>query len=430
MNFIRKIIIMSCLTIVLSTAFFTVFSDTTSNNNYGDNYENVLNTREFIKNQNEILGTNLDIEYQDIIAVEAIENRLVEAEITKLLQVKAKEKEECINYLILRSANINKIELIKDKDILEIAEIVRIEKLSDNYVKNLTDSWAENAYNTSEICTTPLEARPNQIPEAIMQSYSLETPNMQIIAGATSITDYIVATDGSGSHYMVRSYTGYNKASGYFTIPTYSINTSLGTKHDVPYGFFGLYTNDNQFGMDLGVGFDVDASGGSTWFMDLSGYVGNGSGTYKSVWKSIKIVPGTKVYIVAKLERKTSSELTTVTVTDATTWTVLGSLTYDTVADGAYKAFYTSNTSFGNLFVNREVSLAFPKDLTRLPNTGSYIQNAKWDTVNIYNATGYGLWTSIQTNFAHRQGRTQAFCNAVNVTVTSQWNNDSTNITY
>jgi len=253
---------------------------------------------------------------------------------------------------------------------------------------------------------------------------------MQIIAGATSITDYIVATDGSGSHYMVRSYTGYNKASGYFTIPTYSINTSLGTKHDVPYGFFGLYTNDNQFGMDLGVGFDVDASGGSTWFMDLSGYVGNGSGTYKSVWKSIKIVPGTKVYIVAKLERKTSSELTTVTVTDATTWTVLGSLTYDTVADGAYKAFYTSNTSFGNLFVNREVSLAFPKDLTRLPNTGSYIQNAKWDTVNIYNATGYGLWTSIQTNFAHRQGRTQAFCNAVNVTVTSQWNNDSTNITY
>jgi len=149
MNFIRKIIIMSCLTIVLSTAFFTVFSDTTSNNNYGDNYENVLNTREFIKNQNEILGTNLDVEYQDIIAVEAIENRLVEAEITKLLQVKAKEKEECINYLILKSANINKIELIKDKDILEIAEIVRIEKLSDNYVKNLTDSWAENAYNTS-----------------------------------------------------------------------------------------------------------------------------------------------------------------------------------------------------------------------------------------------------------------------------------------
>ena len=77
--------------------------------------------------------------------------------------------------------------------------------------------------------------------------------------------------DNTGYHYIVRSVPGYNKATGYFSLPTTTVGSAMPSSNpDVPYGHFGLYTEDNNVGLDLGTVLFVKEG---YWRFYIQGYV-------------------------------------------------------------------------------------------------------------------------------------------------------------
>lgn len=334
-------------------------------------------------------------------------------------------KIEFDDFLINNDLDLDAHKYLTKTDLDDIFMIINENGLDDTNKLSLINSWINFKQSNKNYSTIPQEARPTPLPD---DSKSLLEQNVSILS-ATSLTDQIHSWDDSGVHYMVRSNPGYNKATGYFTLPSVYVNQSLGTNHDVPYGFFGMYAG-SEFGMDLGVGYDVDSANPSKWFMCISGYYKTQSGTFESVWKSINIPSGvSRVYLNASVTRNSNGEVYKLDVINASTWTLIGSLSFDTLQETNSKPFYT-NSTYSNLYINREVSLAFPKNSARLPNTGSYLKNAFWDQIYLYSPSGYYIWGTSLTEFASRIGKTTAFINTVTVTSTTKWSTDTTTIQY
>lgn len=328
-------------------------------------------------------------------------------------------------FLVENNLHSDVYKYLSDEDINDIYSIITVNNLDDINKMSIITSWIQFKQNKINYNTIPQAARPSVLPE---EQLKMNGEDMSIMS-ATNLTDRIHSWDNSGSHYMVRSYTGYNKATGFFTLPSVYVNQSLGANHDVPYGFFGMYIG-SDFGMDLGVGYDVDSSYPSKWFMFISGYYKTPSGSFSSVWKSIGIPNGvTRVYLNAGVSRNSNGEVYKLDVLNANTWTLIGSITFDTLHEANSKPFYT-NSTYSNLFNNREVTLAFPNDSTRLPNSGSYLKNAFWDQVHLYTPTNYYIWGTNLTQFASRVGKSTAFINSVTVNPSTKWSTDTTTIQY
>ena len=111
------------------------------------------------------------------------------------------------------------------------------------------------------------------------------------------------------------------------------------------------------------------------------------------------------------------------TVINCSTWAVMETLTYKTAA-------VVANSTYSNVAINREVTLAFNSDSSRFPNTESYMHDAKWGNVYLYKNIGYALWGANDTTKAVRMGRNQAFINSVNVNSYTAWSAEVIDIEY
>lgn len=321
------------------------------------------------------------------------------------------------------------IENLSINDLDTLASIVETNSLTTREADNLVNTW-----QTCERVTSDTEVD-YEYAEMLRMRYETQDPGISPFSYNESVTPYPNKEDGTGVHYMVRSSSGYNKASGTFTLPTLNIKSST-TDPDVPYGFFGIYVGSNSdLGFDLGTGYK-QATG--KWFFVINGYAKNASGNYAHYWRELSgktFSSGSisKVNFVASITKGSAYDTLTLAIVDASNWTSIGVITLNTcdVGHDGYAGASRSyvSTDFSNVYMNREVTLAHKYQDYRSV-TGTTIVGAKWSDVYLYNLSTYSKWGTAQTQFARKIGQDSTYANMVNVTVTTKWSDDTTNIYY
>lgn len=148
--------------------------------------------------------------------------------------ITAKEKVLELEQLNIDSEYIDQLSVL---DIDNVYDVIQTENLTEEQAQNLVKTWAENeAYGVD--AEPPVEIEPNFEKGVSDRAYS------------GSITPVGNVDDNTGYHYIVRSVPGYNKATGYFSLPTTTVGSAMPSSNpDVPYGHFGLYTEDNNVGL-------------------------------------------------------------------------------------------------------------------------------------------------------------------------------------
>lgn len=201
----------------------------------------------------------------------------------------------------------------------------------------------------------------------------------------------------TGAHYVVTSYSGYNKASGWFRLP--NVNIASGST-DAAYGIGGIFTPNS--GADLG----VYTKNGTTWYTAInmgqpnwtscpenSSTCGWHSGS-KPIYKS----EHPKLYLVWKASDGTAADNY-----NHVEIQVYNGDTYDWITSmGFYAPGRGFNSNGTGLTMKREHSLACMQGKCNLSN-GSYSRNSKWGGVYIYNPWTTASWTSSYTASAEKQ---------------------------
>lgn len=195
----------------------------------------------------------------------------------------------------------------------------------------------------------------------------------------------------TGAHYVVTSYSGYNKASGWFRLPDVYIAPG---STDAAYGIGGIFTPNS--GADLG----VYTKNGSTWYTAINmGQPNWGTCPPNSSscgWHSgetpIYKNQHPKLYLIWKALDGTAADNynhVEIQVYDGDTYEWITSM-------GFYAPGRGFNSNGTGLTMKREHSLACMKGQCDLSN-GSYSKNSKWGGVHIYNPWTTASWTASYT---------------------------------
>ncbi len=230
--------------------------------------------------------------------------------------------------------------------------------------------------------------------------------------------------DHTGAHWKVKAETGYNKATGFLTVPTVNITDNSNT---VPYMYFGAYTNDGALASDLGIFYKY-----GSWKLFVNVLVWNPSiDGYEQEWKEYSIPQLNEYYLVLSVDNSNSSyDLLKITIKNPNTWADLKYIEIKTNEVGDMEKYYSTkkvlNNSYSNLYLVRETTLAQgTEDL----DNGSYLHSAIWENVYIYSPSGYWQWGKSQTDFAGKSGNSIAV-NKVTVNSYSEYYKDNISINY
>lgn len=354
------------------------------------------------------------------------------------LNVYADSKEGKILNDIEKLRNVVKeekyINLLKTSDIETISDIIETENLTPKQTNNLVKTWVtNNRYGSSDNIVQAIIKEPNFVEKQIdMKKYSQNIYYGDVIPVGHP-------WDCTGVHYQVQSNTGFNKVTGFLTLPQVNIMSNLNDP-DVPNAFFGTYVS-NKLGFDLGATY-IQSKG--MWQINVSGYgYRNKTNDYAKFFKVLHNSDGSvfyfsnnelsKVYFVAKATKQNGYDRIELTTIRASDWTTLGTISIDTNEndyygnEGVTNSFITS--SYSNCFVNREVTLSHAYKPGR-PYTGTEIINAKWDNVYIYSPSGYSLWLPTQTHSANTIGENEWYARSVKVSNIIKWYEDICTILY
>ncbi len=351
--------------------------------------------------------------------------------------ITAKEKVLELEQLNIDSEYIDQLSVL---DIDNVYDVIQTENLTEEQAQNLVKTWAENeAYGVD--AEPPVEIEPNFEKGVSDRAYS------------GSITPVGNVDDNTGYHYIVRSVPGYNKATGYFSLPTTTVGSAMPSSNpDVPYGHFGLYTEDNNVGLDLGTVLFVKEG---YWRFYIQGYVKysdnataiaqNSGQKYTKYYKELAVNGTTykytkskcpRVYMIANAIKKTGYDTYRLTAINAADWSTIGEININTNEKGYQgdpnrknlapnKSYLTSNCS--NCRVHREVTLAYASNPERVL-TGTSVMGAKWDNVYIYSPTVTTVWGTAPTRNAQYVGKTLDRAKKVSTTIATKWSEDTTNI--
>lgn len=329
---------------------------------------------------------------------------------------------------------VKSVNRLMENDLELIADVIRNEKLTVGQAKSLVETWHDqiitdvNQFDLLDLSEKTIALdRIEQIKVKGKQENNTEFSATEFSTLAVNTyTDYIKSTDYTGAHWQVKSMTGYNKTSGNIDLPTVYSAPSIANK-DVPYMFFGFYSG-TTLGLDLGFQYIRDFG----WRPFIYGYdytKPSGSqnvtihGNYTTTVPPYTYPNSKNFNLVAKLTKYTTYDEYQLTIIDRTDWMAKETLIYRTGKPIA-------NTSYTNVAINREVTLAFNSDPNRQPNTGSYLRDAKWSNVYLYNNTWNGLWDSTRTASAYRMGKDTSFINSITVKSYTAWYQDVIDINY
>ena len=316
-----------------------------------------------------------------------------------------------------------------------LSSIIQANSLTEPEANNLVNTWGTRIRTTNDSLKYIEYARMLD-PEG-----GANDSDISAYAYTGGVTTYANKYDLTGVHYMVRSIYGYNQASGTFTLPTLDIKSSIDDP-DKPYGFFGIYDNAENIGIDLGCVYIQEEN---AWRFFVGGYIKNSLGSYTHYWKVLDEVsyPPNRNYqfnFVATITNETTYDKLSIAIVDASNWSAIGSIELKSnekgwnssvtkELPGASRAYTTKD--YSNICLNREVTLAH-KEKSNRNFTGTTITGAKWSNVYLYNQSINinSKWGTAQTKFARKAGETAAYANKVNVSVITKWSEDITNINY
>lgn len=352
------------------------------------------------------------------------------SELTGTLNAAQQNYSQLYSYI----ANPSILDQLSVYDLDTITDVIETNSLSHSQAANLINSW-----NTSESYSPSIDIKYAKI-HADQQENKLSFDGIATnlsraySGGITSVG----SGDLTGVHYMVRSTSdGFNKASGTIELPTVTLRSSANDP-DVPYVMFGFYVG-SDLGFDLGACY---MQSDSKWHFFISGYVSSSEGGYTRFYKEMSdtFSPNSlpSVNLVARIAKGSNSDVLYLTAIDTSSWTEIDTIDVDTGTTGftpdfsGYKAgadrSYVSST-YGNVYVNREVTLAHKSQSGRTL-TGTTIEDAEWSAVYLYTTSGYNLWGTSQTQSARKIGETSDYANTVNVSITNKWYQDTTDIYY
>ena len=398
--------------------------------------QNDINSDYFENNQEVLYGDYCDYTLSELDAmIPVLPNGISDISSEYDFVDKGKEKAEYLSQFDDNLQYINQLSLL---DIDNLYDIIINENLTQEQAENLVKTWAENeAYGVDAVPPTDIETPTGETEE-----------NISTYAYSGDIAVVGNNNDNTGYHYIVRSMPGYNKASGYFSLPTTTAGSDMPADNpDVPYGFFGLYTEDDTIGLDLGTVLFIQEG---YWRFCVSGYVQyttdqevadeeNDGDKYTRYYKELEVNDETykftkaqcpKVYFVANATKKTGYDNFRLTIINGSTWATIGEININTNENGytglAPNRSYL-NSDYSNCRVHREVTLAYNSDPDR-ELTGTKLIDAKWDTVYIYSPTVTALWGTSHTRNAQYVAKTADRARKVSTTIISKWNEDITQI--
>ena len=281
------------------------------------------------------------------------------SELTGTLNAAQQNYSQLYSYI----ANPSILDQLSVYDLDTITDVIETNSLSHSQAANLINSW-----NTSESYSPSIDIKYAKI-HADQQENKLSFDGIATnlsraySGGITSVG----SGDLTGVHYMVRSTSdGFNKASGTIELPTVTLRSSANDP-DVPYVMFGFYVG-SDLGFDLGACY---MQSDSKWHFFISGYVSSSEGGYTRFYKEMSdtFSPNSlpSVNLVARIAKGSNSDVLYLTAIDTSSWTEIDTIDVDTGTTGftpdfsGYKAgadrSYVSST-YGNVYVNREVNLA------------------------------------------------------------------------
>lgn len=363
------------------------------------------------------------------------------------------ETTEKANYLKQYDLSGEYIGMLSVLDIDNIYDTILSENLTEEQAATLIRTWATNE-NIGVTAEAPLEIK---TPENMYNVDEDENVGNLISPMAYSGDIMVDARsyDNTGYHYIVRSVTGYNKASGHITLPTTTFGSNMPSGNpDVPCAHFGIYTSDETIGFDLGMSLHSDGY----WRCCISGYAkypgalkDNGGEEYTTYYKEMYNADGStlkftkskcpKVYFVVNAIKQSGYDTFRLTTVNSTTWETMGEIIVNTNEKG-YPARYNEkgelipnlapnksylNTNYSNCRLHREVTIAYNKDVSRVL-TGTKVEGATWEKVYIYSPTVTALWGTTYTASANYQAKTETMAKKVYTAITNKWYEDTTRI--
>ncbi|MBP2072300.1 MAG: hypothetical protein PWR08_1687 [Thermoanaerobacterium sp.] len=226
--------------------------------------------------------------------------------------------------------------------------------------------------------------------------------------------------DQSGTYWLIKSEAGYREATAFVTLPTID---SMST-NDRAYMFFSVNTNPSSIVGDYGVVYSPNIS---AWVPCTNTGVWNSSTQkYDMSWWNGNSIPSniTKLYFDVVVTTTSTNDTVTITIYNGDNFSqVLGTKTI---------TFNNNpiNSTYSNINIYREITMAQINTGTLNTNTGSYFKNAIFTNSYIYSTTGYYQWGTSQTNDAYIQAPTTKQLNTITVNSYSKWYSEDITMRY
>lgn len=274
--------------------------------------------------------------------------------------------------------------------------------------------------------TTPSGNMPNTLkrftknnPKDLQQqSSSQSTSNSMTPSFSGGYNSIVNSSDQTGVYWAVESGTGYNEATAFVTLPSISNISS----NDRPYVMFSANTYPSSIAGDYGVVYYPSYG----WTPIRSAAYWNGSGySYLPPEEGPHFSGINLIYL--DVTANASANSVRIRVLNGSNFSdVLWD--YTTSFNGYYNNAISS--SYSNLNLYREVTLAQFNNGTLNTNTGTNMNNASPYNSYIYSPSGYWQWGTSQTSNAYRQAPSSTQLNTVHVNSYSQWYTENISIDF
>lgn len=255
--------------------------------------------------------------------------------------------------------------------------------------------------------------------ESIAYPYS-DLDTLLPMAYSGDYRSVVDSTDRTGTYWLVKSETGYREVTAFATLPTISYIDS----NDRPYMFFAANTNPSSIVGDYGVVYYPSIN---SWVPFAStGVWNNSTKKYDMSWVQGNAIPSSVTRIYLHLQATTTSTNDTIRLR------VLNANDFSQVFWDKTITFNNNpiDSTYSNLNLYREITMAQINNGTLNTNTGSWFKNAKFSNSYIYNPKGYWQWGTTQTNDAFIKAPTQNKLSTITVNSYSKWYEEDITMRY
>jgi len=250
---------------------------------------------------------------------------------------------------------------------------------------------------------------PNRYANKTINDLNVDSNSISLKSYSGNYRSVTNSGDQTGTYWLVKSETGYKEATAFATLPTINSLAS----NDVAYMFFSANTSPSSIVGDYGVYYT--ASNG-TWKPCTSTGVWNGS-SYNMTWWNGASIPSTITQIYLDMQ------VTSTSTNDTVKLRVLNANDFSQVLGTNTVTFYNNpiNSSYSNLNLYREITMAQNNSGILNTNTGSWFTNAAFSNSYIYSSGGYWQWGTTHTNDAYIQAPTTSKLATISVNSYSKW---------